>query len=92
ADLNIMTDRARARHTFTLLAASTGQSHTTEAATVIVHALAEATVAALESGERVALNPGDTLVIEQGTDATLTVTLTSDAAAAQVGVVEIRMN
>ncbi|MFX5287211.1 HutD family protein, partial [Acinetobacter baumannii] len=30
ADLNIMTDRARARHTFTLLAASTGQSHTTE--------------------------------------------------------------
>lgn len=91
ADLNIMTDRARARHKFTLLTASTGQSHTSEAATIIVHALAEATVAALGSGERIALNPGDTLVIEQDDNAPVTVTVTSDAAAAQVGLVEIHM-
>ncbi len=91
ADLNIMTDRARARHKFTLLTASTGQSQTSEAATIIVHALAEATVAALGSGERFALNPGDTLVIEQDGNAPVTVTVTSDAAAAQVGLVEIHM-
>lgn len=89
ADLNIMTDRARARHTFTLLTASTGQSCTTEAATVIVHALAEASVATLDSGEQIALNAGDSLVIEQDGNDRLTVTVTSDAAAAQVGMIEI---
>lgn len=89
ADLNIMTDRARARHKFTLLTASTGQSCTTEAATIIVHALSEASVVSLDSGEKIALNVGDNLIIEQESAAELTVTVTSEAAAAQVGLIEI---
>lgn len=89
ADLNIMTDRARARHKFTLLTASTGQSCTTEAATIIVHALSEASVVSLDSGEKIALNVGDSLIIEQESAAELTVTVTSEAAAAQVGLIEI---
>lgn len=89
ADLNIMTDRARAKHKFTLLTASTGQSAKSEAGTIIVHALSAASVATLESGEKIALNAGDTLVIERDGNTPLTVTVTSDAAAAQVGLIEI---